>query len=92
MMIGLLLVSLILVSCKQDNTATSAISEGAAPVSDEVGGNAALTGDDVGQTGDDVADTEADKPEPRKEMAATDPGSVNLGSGRLTLVEFFAFW
>jgi len=29
---------------------------------------------------------------PRTELEATDPNSVALGSGKVTLVEFFAFW
>jgi len=33
------------------------------------------------------------KPTPRgNELVATDPSTVNLASGRLQLVEFFAFW
>ncbi|HEY4665685.1 MAG TPA: hypothetical protein VIH26_00145 [Anaerolineales bacterium] len=28
----------------------------------------------------------------RTELAATDPATVNLASGKPTLVEFFAFW
>jgi len=31
-------------------------------------------------------------PTPRPELQATDPASVQLSSGRLQLVEFFAFW
>lgn len=31
-------------------------------------------------------------PQVRQELAATDPGSVDLASGKPTLVEFFAFW
>lgn len=30
--------------------------------------------------------------EVREELAATDPTTVNLGTGTPTLVEFFAFW
>ncbi|NIS80871.1 MAG: hypothetical protein GTO14_11825 [Anaerolineales bacterium] len=31
-------------------------------------------------------------PTPRTELAATDPSAVSLPSGKLTLVEFFAYW
>ncbi len=31
-------------------------------------------------------------PQVRQELSASDPGSVNLASGKPTLVEFFAFW
>lgn len=40
-----------------------------------------------------VAQTEApQRPEVKTSLEATDPGSVNLRSGKPTLVEFFAFW
>lgn len=31
-------------------------------------------------------------PQVRQELSASDPGSVNLASGKPILVEFFAFW
>lgn len=34
----------------------------------------------------------ADKPTPRVGLVATDPSTVNLASGDIQLVEFFAFW
>jgi hypothetical protein len=36
--------------------------------------------------------TEVVVPTPRSEMAGTDPSTVNLASGKLQLVEIFAFW
>lgn len=36
--------------------------------------------------------TEVVVPTPRSEMVGTDPGSVNLASGDVQLVEIFAFW
>ena len=36
--------------------------------------------------------TEQVRPPVRTELAATDPATVNLASGKPTLVEFFAFW
>jgi len=38
------------------------------------------------------APDEAAKPAPKVEYVATNPGTVNLASGQLQLVEFFAFW
>jgi len=32
------------------------------------------------------------KPTPRANLSSTDPSTVSLASGRLQLVEFFAFW
>ena len=36
--------------------------------------------------------SEAAKPTPRPDLEATDPTSINLASGEVQLVEFFAFW
>lgn len=36
--------------------------------------------------------TQAIPPTPRTELESTDPTSVNLASGKLQLVELFAFW
>jgi hypothetical protein len=38
------------------------------------------------------APEEAPKPEPKDEIEATAPGTVNLSAGKIQLVEFFAFW
>lgn len=84
-MIGLILVALLLVSCKEDIVATTLPTEVPAPVSDSVG-------DETSLTGDEESDIDEEKPEPRTELSATNPGSVNLGSGRVTLLEFFAYW
>lgn len=35
---------------------------------------------------------EPQKPELKTSLVATNPGDVNLASGKHTLVEFFAFW
>lgn len=46
--------------------------------------------------GIDVTAVGSDEPQPlatiRTELAATDPAGVSLASGRVQLVEFFAFW
>lgn len=42
--------------------------------------------------GDDSAAPPAGNPTPRSGLEATDPGGVKLASGRVQLVEFFAFW
>lgn len=39
-----------------------------------------------------VAPTQPAAPTIRTELAATDPATVNLASGKPSLVEFFAFW
>ena len=39
-----------------------------------------------------VAPSQPAPPTVRTELAATDPATVNLASGKPTLVEFFAFW
>lgn len=48
----------------------------------------------VGSTPEEVVvpTNESPKPELKTSLVATDPGSVNLTSGKPTLVEFFAFW
>lgn len=40
----------------------------------------------------DASEPDQDEALPRQELEATDPTSVNLVSGKPTLVEFFAFW
>jgi hypothetical protein len=37
-------------------------------------------------------ETTSVKPTPRAGLVATDPSTVNLASGEIQLVEFFAFW
>jgi hypothetical protein len=39
-----------------------------------------------------VAPSQPAEPIIRTELAATDPATVDLASGKPTLVEFFAFW
>jgi hypothetical protein len=96
-LIGLFLVVFLLVSCQADKTASSVAEEnqpqGSGPSADE--------GSEVGESNQaQVSDASAVEepaaagphPEPRTELTATNPGRVKLGSGRVTLVEFFAFW
>jgi hypothetical protein len=45
-----------------------------------------------GQTGGYPAPTENPPPPLKMELVATDPGTFNIASGELQLVEFFAFW
>ena len=40
----------------------------------------------------EIAPTQPAAPTIRTELAATNPATVNLASGKPTLVEFFAFW
>jgi hypothetical protein len=78
LLISLVLLAALLVSCKEDDLATTLADGASAPISDS-------TGDEGSQAG-------GKKPTPRTELSATNPGSVRLGSGRVTLVEFFAYW
>jgi len=78
LLIGLSLLAVLLVSCKEGDLATTLADQASAPISDS-------TGDEGSQAG-------GEKTTPRTELSATNPGSVHLGSGRVTLVEFFAYW
>ena len=40
----------------------------------------------------EAAEAAQPKPEIKAELEATDPGTVKLASGKVQLVEFFAFW
>ncbi len=78
LVIGLILLAVLLVSCKEDNLATTLADGAPAPISDSMGDKGSQAGGEM--------------PTPRTELSATNPGSVHLGSGRVTLVEFFAYW
>ncbi len=97
MLIGLFLVVFLLVSCQADKTASSVAEEnqpqGSGPSADEgsqVGESNQVQGSD--SSVDEGPMAGEPQPEPRTELSATNPGRVNLGSGRVMLVEFFAFW
>ena len=93
MMLGLMLVALLLISCKEDKDATTIPDEVPASISDLTGDGESQTGDEASLTVDEESQAiDDEKSEPRTELSATNPGSVKLGSGRVTLVEFFAFW
>lgn len=46
----------------------------------------------AGSGGDTSAPPAASMPTPRPGLEATNPGDVVLSSGRVQLIEFFAFW
>jgi hypothetical protein len=96
-LMGLLLVAFLLVSCQAGSPASS-VAEGNQP---QTSGSSADEGSEVGEPNQaQASDASAAEepaaagphPEPRTELTATNPGRVKLGSGRVTLVEFFAFW
>lgn len=96
-LLGLFLVVFLLVSCQADKNPTGVAEE----IQPQALGSSADEGSEVGEPnqvqGSDSSAAEGPavgepQPEPRTELSATNPGRVNLGSGRVTLVEFFAFW
>ncbi len=96
-LVGLLLVAFLLTSCKADSTETSVAEENPVQGSNSSADEVSEVGEPNPAQGPDSSADEGSQagepqPEPRTELSATNPGSVNLGSGRVTLVEFFAFW
>jgi hypothetical protein len=89
----LILAALLLVSCKEDQVDATILDDAPPAISDSTGDEGSQTGEEASPGGEeDSRAVEEEKPEPRTELMATNPESVQLGSGRVTLVEFFAFW
>ena len=100
-LIGVILAAF-LAACQTSQTpetpkVSSPTPEASAPASPTVGAQDRIT--EVTSPVPETVATPTPEPQPteivatpRSALTATDPGGVNLASGKPTLVEFFAFW
>ncbi len=96
-----LLLAVLLVACSQGNASQkpeiSLIGKTELPTTGVPTSTEAAPTEEVEESQNVIENTplpqvEEPRPTPRTGLAATDPISVNLASGKPTLVEFFAFW
>jgi ABC-type Na+ efflux pump permease subunit len=75
-------------------TATAVVRTGSPPTQKPQEGELPTSSPDEGTIESAIVEPteEVQKPELKTGLVATDPDSVNLSSGKPTLVEFFAFW
>lgn len=75
-------------------TATAVVQTGSPPTQQPQEGELPISPPDEGTTESAAVEPteQVQKPELKTGLVATDPESVNLSSGKPTLVEFFAFW